>query len=40
MVLGSVAERDFDGAGVFDQLAVRIDAAHFVNGFRDGDGAG
>jgi hypothetical protein len=28
-----VAEGDFDGAGVFNQLAVGVDAAHFVDGF-------
>ena len=38
--LWSVAERDFDGAGVLDQLAAWIDAAHFVDGFGDGNGAG
>ena len=35
-----VAEGDFDGAGVFYQLAGGIDAAHFVDGIGDGDGAG
>jgi hypothetical protein len=35
-----VAEGDFDGAGVFYQLAAGIDTAHFVDGIGDGDGAG
>jgi hypothetical protein len=35
-----VAKRDFDGAGVFHQLAAGIDAAHFVDGIGDWDGAG
>ena len=39
-VLFLVAEGDFDGAGVFHQLAGGIDAAHFVDGIGDGDGAG
>ncbi len=40
MVSYLVAEGYFDGAGVFHQLALRVDAAHFVDGFGDWDGAG
>ena len=35
-----VSEGDFDGAGVFHHLALWVDAAHFVDGLGDWDGAG
>ena len=35
-----VSEGNLNRAGVFHQLSVRVDAAHFVDGFGDWDGAG